>query len=142
MRPFNKEEIETLKQYENRFYSAVNSNFARHLSSGALNTIKDIFVSAGGSGFTPNWSCSHCTLNFLKLVGKKYFEDLKLIEAETQKLIEATNSLGDSASRAAQLVKALDEVFAEVPDENQITKPKKTKKNGKESGNKKGTTEA
>ena len=24
MRPFNKEEIETLKQYENRFYSAVN----------------------------------------------------------------------------------------------------------------------
>lgn len=130
MRPFNKEEIETLKQYDNRFYSAVNSNFARHLSSGALNTIKDIFVSAGGSGFTANWNCSHCTLNFLKLVGKKYFED-------KEKLEEA-----EKAERAAQLVKALDEVFAEVPDENQITKPKKTKKNGKESGNKKGTTEA
>lgn len=130
MRTFSKEELETLKEYETRLYSAVHSNFARHLSSTTLDRIKTIFESAGGSGFTPNWSCSHCTLAFLKLVGKKYFEDkTKLEEAE-------------KAERAAQLVKALDEVFAEVPDENQITKPKKTKKNGKESGNKKGTTEA
>ena len=133
MRTFSKEELETLKEYETRLYSAVHSNFARHLSSTTLDRIKTIFESAGGSGFTPNWSCSHCTLAFLKLVGKKYFEDkTKLDLSETKK---ATEELADKAQRAADLVKALDEVFAEVPDERpasaKAAKKKSAKKNKK-----------
>ena len=136
MRQFTAEELKALEQYESRFKSAIELKYVRNLEPRYLNAIKAIYDSTTGVAYGLNSTCSHCVLAFMTAVGKKYFADKKLIEAEAQKLIEATNSLGDSASRAAQLVKALDEVMAEVPTEPE---PKPVKKPAPKKSNKKAT---
>ena len=142
MRHFTNEELKALEQYEPRFKSAMELNYVRNLEPRYLITIKAIYDSATGVAYGLNSTCSHCVLAFMAAVGKKYFADKKLIEAEAQKLIEATNSLGDSASRAAQLVKALDEVMADVPTDEPVSKelePKPAKKPAPKKSNKKAT---
>ena len=140
---YTKEQRETLKLYEDRLSTACYHEYARNLSRTAWDDLKRIYREThNGKDTTLNLGCSHCVLTFLREIGYPYFEDLKLIEAETQKLIEATNDLGDSASRAAQLVKALDEVMADVPTDEPVSKelePKPAKKPAPKKSNKKAT---
>lgn len=108
MRQFTKEELDFLKNYENNFKTAINSGYSRNVEPRYANQIKAIYDAATGGDYGLNASCSHCMLTFLKAVGHKYFEDLDAYNA-----------------KAAQLVEALDEVFGDVPDEEEPQKPKK-----------------
>lgn len=99
-RSFTKEELDVLAQYEGRFKSSIELDYARNLEPRYLTVIKDIYDAATEGNYSLNMSCSHCVLTFLKTVGKKYFEDK---EAYLKK--------------AAELVGALDEIFAEVGEE-------------------------
>ena len=100
MRPFTKEELEMLSEYEDRFKTAIDSRFVRNLEPRYLTKIKAVYDDAHGGSYALNATCSHCVVNFMTLVGNKYFKDK-----------------ADYEARAAQLVEALDQVFDEVPDE-------------------------
>lgn len=119
MKQFTKEQLEVLSQWEDRLYTASQSKFYRNISSKSLDTIKAVYEEASESSVSANWSCNHCILAFLATVGKKYFEDKKALE-----------------EKAAQLVKALDEVFDEVPSEPE---PKPTRKPASTKTNKRAT---
>ena len=126
MKTFTKEQLDTLKQYEDNFQRAVELNYYRNMTSKTLDAIADIYDAAVDKPYGRNWSCSHCILAFLQTLGKKYFADL-----ETYK------------NNAAKLVEALDEVFGEVPDEEpQVQKepePKPVKKATTKKSTKKAT---
>lgn len=117
MRPFTKEELDILSQYENSFYTAVNLNYARNIPPSAQETIRKTYEQALEQPYSSPGSCSHCLHMMLNTVGTKYFNDK-----------------GAYLEKAAQLVEVLDEVFGEVPDEDEEPKPvKKTNKTKKSS---------
>lgn len=99
-RSFTKEELDVLAEYESRFKTSIELGYTRNLEPRYIKTIQDIYSAAMGEPIGVNATCSHCVLTFMKKVGKKYFEDK---EAYLKK--------------AAELVGALDEIFAEVGEE-------------------------
>lgn len=125
MKPFSKEQLDILAKWEESFFTATVSKYYRNISSKSLDTIKGVYDEAADKPYSANWSCNHCVLAFLQTVGKKYFEDLDAFK-----------------TKAAELVKALDEVMEEVPDELEpkVEKPVKkpaTKKTTKKATKKK-----
>lgn len=110
MRAFNKEELEILSAYEDRFRTATELNYVRNLEPRYLNQIKKVYDDATEENTSLNTTCSHCVLTFIKKVGLKYNEDKKAYAEKTAKLVEV-----------------LDEVFGDVPDEE----PKPVKKTNK-----------
>lgn len=112
MRPFTKEELDTLSQFETGFSTAVNSSYARNIPPSAQETIRKTYEDALGKPYNPNGNCSHCIYTMLKLVGTKYFKDKE-----------------EYLKNAERLVEVLDEVFGDVPDiEDEIPEKPKTKK--------------
>lgn len=129
-RSFTKEELEFLKEYEKNFSTALELNYTRNIEPRYLEKIKEAYTNAIGEPAGVNMTCGHCVLAFIKQVGKKYFDDKKAYEAlDLTPAVEATNDLARTAERATEMVKALDEVFNEVPDEPKkpVTKPKAAK---------------
>lgn len=136
-RSFTKEELDVLAEYESRFRTSMELGYTRNLEPRYIKIIQETYSAAMGEPISVNATCSHCVVEFMKRVGKKYFEDKQAIDVTPA--IEATKELGDSANKAAQLVKALDEIFDEVPDELEPTKADKPapKKSNKKATNKK-----
>lgn len=124
MKSFNQTQIDELKQYEIVFFRAVHQDYYRSMSRKVLDALKAMYDETQDSPYSANWSCSHCVLTFLKTIGKKYYDDKKALE-----------------EKAAELVKAIDEVFQDVPDiEVQIEpEPKPVKKAPAKKTNKKVT---
>ena len=85
--------------FENSFHTSLTANYYRELGSRRLGVIKSVYDEVVDEPYTFNDSCGHCILGFLKVVGKKYYEDKKALE-----------------EAAAKVVKALDEVFEDVKD--------------------------
>ena len=110
MRPFNKEELDFLSKYEDRYRTASELNYVRNLEPRYLNQIKKIYDDATGEVYSLNTTCSHCVLTFIKKVGLKYNEDKAAYVEKAEKLVEV-----------------LDEVFGDVPD----IEPKPVKKTNK-----------
>lgn len=138
MRRFTNEELEILSAYEDRFYTAVNLDYYRNLSSRILTNINDIYLNAGGSPLSTNWSCGHCVLSFLRTVGAKYFKDKEAAEKANEEVVVegysleieddlVTPAVGTPVpdDKAEEFLKVLDEVFADVPDEPAEEAPEK-----------------
>lgn len=104
-RRFTKEELVILADFEDRFHSAMNYGYARNCTNTKLKAIQGTYNLTTDKPLNSNFSCSHCVLELLRVVGKKYYEDKAFYEAE-----------------AAKLVEVLDEVFEDVPDENKAPK--------------------
>ena len=85
MKTFTFEQLQELSQYEDRFYTAVNLDYYRNLSSRVLTRINEIYVEAGGNALYNGGGCGHCVLTFLKTVGKKYFAEKEAVEAARAK---------------------------------------------------------
>jgi len=105
---FNKEQLDILSEYEERFSTAIKMDYYRNLGSKALDKINDVWEQAEGKRLSGSWSCGHCILTFLKTVGNKYFADKKAYEEDANKLLEILDT----------------EVF-QVPQEPESTAPKK-----------------
>jgi len=117
MKRFNQEQLDGLRQYEDVFFKAVHQNYYRSMSTKTLDALKSVYDETQDKPYGANWACSHCVLKFLQAIGAKYYEDK---EFHTQ--------------RAVELVKAMDEVFGEVPDEEPVLKelePRKKKTDSK-----------
>lgn len=68
-----KDNIKTLEQFEDRFQTAVRSQYARAITSKDYDTLKEILVKAGKT-VSGNGNCSKCQYNLLLELGKLYFE--------------------------------------------------------------------
>lgn len=101
MKHFNKEQLETLAEYEPNFFRAVHQDYYRTMRSTVIDKLRDMYDSVADKPYDTNWSCNHCILSFLKTIGKKYYEDLDIYKENSRKLIEA-----------------IDEVMAEVGDDD------------------------
>lgn len=102
MKHFNKEQLDILSEYEQNFFRAVHQDYYRTMRSTVIDKLSDIYNSVADKPYNTNWSCSHCILAFLKTIGKKYYDDLELYKENSKKLIEA-----------------IDEVMAEVEDDDE-----------------------
>lgn len=71
---FTKSQMAILAKYERSFRTAIRSNYASNLTSTAYAEIRTIYEQASGKAYHLKASCAKCVLDFLKLVGRHYFE--------------------------------------------------------------------
>lgn len=116
---FNATQLEELKQYEDRFSTAVNADYYRNLGGRTLDRINNIYAEAEGKTLAHNWSCSHCILTFLKTVGAKYFADLKEYNKQAEQLLEILDEVMDDEQGP-------EETPDEVKDGEQDQEPEET----------------
>lgn len=74
---FTKSQLQALAPFEKSFRTATQSNYASNLTTSAYKTILAVYKEASGKTYHLNASCAKCVLDFLKLVGRQYFADLK-----------------------------------------------------------------
>lgn len=74
---FTKSQLQALAPFEKSFRTATQSNYASNLTTSAYKTILAVYEEASGKKYHLNASCAKCVLDFLKLVGRQYFADLK-----------------------------------------------------------------
>lgn len=75
---FTKSQLQALAPFEKSFRTATQSNYASNLTTSAYKTILAVYEEASGKAYHLNASCAKCVLDFLKLVGRQYFADLKV----------------------------------------------------------------
>lgn len=81
-------ELDILKKYEDRFRTAVFSEYARNIISTDLDRLLDIYNRVKGIKYKLNKSCSSCQLTFLKLIGRWWFDfKTKVVEQPEPTLI-------------------------------------------------------
>ena len=68
-------EINMIKTYEDRLKTAVFSDYARNIISSDLEQLRLIYNKIIGKDYRLNKSCSVCQLNFLKLLGRWWFDN-------------------------------------------------------------------
>lgn len=114
MKTFTTEQLETLKQYEDRLISAYRFGYYRNLGAKALETIKQTYLDAGGdTNF--NGGCGKCTLDFLAKVGRKYAEDKKIREEEAKKLVEILDAVFEEVEAAETTPQETAEIAESAP---------------------------
>lgn len=79
-----KEQFEVLEKYKDRLTTAYKSNYCRNLFSYQLDEIHKTYLDITNIDYHLNHNCSTCILNFLKTVGKLYFEELDKINLESK----------------------------------------------------------
>lgn len=82
---FTKSQLQALAPFEKSFRTATQSNYASNLTTSAYKTILAVYEEASGKKYHLNASCAKCVLDFLKLVGRQYFADLKAAAAVASK---------------------------------------------------------
>ena len=68
-------EINMLRKYEERFRTAVFSDYSRNIISQDLEQLRLIYNKIHNTDYRLNKSCSTCQLNFLKLLGRWWFDN-------------------------------------------------------------------
>lgn len=71
------EDRDYLKEYETNFKTAINGNYTRNLLKSVINRMLEIYEKETGIRYN---LCTHCptsVLNFLKKIGKIYFEEVQ-----------------------------------------------------------------
>ena len=76
---FNKEQLETLKQADYQFHTAL-EGWVKYATRSLCDLVADTYFAATGQKIPRSWSCSTCVLNLFKRVGRLYFEDLTELE--------------------------------------------------------------
>lgn len=100
-------EINMLKKYEDRMRTAVYSDYSRNIISSDLESLRNIYNKTHNTDYRLNKTCSVCQLNFLRLLGKWYFdnkENLIRVVEEPEPILEI-NELGKEVTNKAQSTK-------------------------------------
>lgn len=96
----NKEDLAILKKYEDRMRTAVGYDYARAVQSRDLDLLLDIWNRHHDTPYRMNKGCSACQLTFLKMLGRWYFDKIKVVKESEPAL--SINELQDSATDTAQ----------------------------------------
>lgn len=89
-----------LEKYEDRMRTAVGYDYARAVQSRDLDLLLDIWNRHHDTPYRMNKACSSCQLTFLKMLGRWYFDKIKVVK-ETEPAL-SINELQDSATDTAQ----------------------------------------
>lgn len=68
-------EIDMILKFEDRLKTAVFADYARNVISSDLECLRQIYSKVIGSDYKLNGSCASCQLNFLKQMGRWWFEN-------------------------------------------------------------------
>lgn len=68
-------EIDMILKFEDRLKTAVFADYARNVISNDLERLRQIYSKVIGSDYKLNGSCASCQLNFLKQMGRWWFEN-------------------------------------------------------------------
>lgn len=68
------EDFEYLKQFEDRFITALKANYARGIQSKDVEKIRSIYSEIIGQPYKMNTSCSSCILKLLQKISPYYYE--------------------------------------------------------------------
>ena len=88
-----KEDLEYLKQFENNFNTAINSDYTRNIVKSDLLKINEIYKRETGKTFNLCTHCKSSILSFLRIVGRVYFDivqkgnELELKTSELEKTV-------------------------------------------------------
>lgn len=94
------EDMKALEGYEYYFNTAVNSNYARNFGSKQYRALNDIYERITGRRYKTDFGCPHCTLRFIKELGKLYFAEKKRLETEqVQNELEPENVTASAPKR-------------------------------------------
>lgn len=74
-----------LSQYEDRFYTATRSNFARNLSRSVLEEMNRIYENETGKTHNMNYNCGTCQLDLITRLGKIYYMEKEARETKEKK---------------------------------------------------------
>lgn len=83
-------DLDFYKQYEERFRTAINSDYSRGLSSSQYKELVDRYKADTGRVLRGSPGCSRCVMTALKEIGKFYFSQVS-IETPFEKTNEKTN---------------------------------------------------
>lgn len=85
MKQFSKADMKYLKQFEDRFNTAIKSDYVRNLTQGDLEKIAQIYYNTFNVrlSYVPN--CGSCALSIMKTVGRKYNEQISNGNGESRK---------------------------------------------------------
>lgn len=81
---FSREQIETLKPYEEYFESATVANYVRNIPGNKTLIIKETWEKASGEIIREKLTCGVCLLNFIKKVGQHYYKDKEKYRKEDE----------------------------------------------------------
>lgn len=73
---YTKEQLKTLSQWEENYYTALKADYSRYVGMTAIRVIHRIWEEAHKSKRTLDAGCSHCVLSLLKDVGREYYRDI------------------------------------------------------------------
>lgn len=81
---FSYEQLVSLKKYENIFRTAINEDYTRNIVSEKMREMISIWEDASGQKVLEHMSCGACQLNFLKRLGRAYFDAMDKVAKELE----------------------------------------------------------
>ena len=81
---FDVEHLQALQKYEGIFRTAINEDFTRNIVSDKMNEMISIWEQASGQKVLERMSCGACQLNFIKRLGKAYFDAMDKVAKELE----------------------------------------------------------
>lgn len=81
---FTVEQLKALQKYEGNLRTAVNEDYSRNIPGDGMKEMISIYEEVTGTKVMERMSCGACQLNFLKRLGKMYFEAMQLVAARTE----------------------------------------------------------
>lgn len=77
-----KQEFKYLTQFEENFYTALQSNFSRNISISNLEKFSEIIEKETGKPTNTNYNCSVCALNLIKKMADIYYKEKNKVKKE------------------------------------------------------------
>lgn len=77
-----KQEFKYLSQFEENFYTAIQSNFSRNISRSNLERFSEIIEKETGKTINTNYNCSVCALNLIKKMADIYYKEKNKVKKE------------------------------------------------------------
>lgn len=77
-----KQEFKYLSQFDENFYTAIQSNFSRNISRSNLERFSEIIEKETGKTINTNYNCSVCALNLIKKMAELYYAEKNKVKKE------------------------------------------------------------
>lgn len=77
-----KQEFKYLSQFEDNFYTAIQSNFSRNISRSNLERFSEIIENETGKTINTNYNCGVCCLNLIKKMAELYYAEKNKVKKE------------------------------------------------------------
>lgn len=86
------EQINILKEFESNYTTAIRFNYTRNLTNNQLDRLLAVYEAITGKKYVLCKHCSNSVIDFLKVIGKMYFNNTAIVKSQ----IEKSNENGKS----------------------------------------------